>query len=123
MAAAPPGPGDCHRHRCLPGAPNRRLPREQAFYERLSSQPEMLSDVAQDAGEGPDAKAAVARNRDVVFTVFEGGQPKMTAGLTGRPVAQAGEGFREIVAGDVPRQPQAVMISSRTKWSRMTLGA
>jgi len=46
----------------------------------------------------------------------------MAAGLTGHPVAQASEGFGEIVAGDVPRKPHAVMTSSRTKWSRITLG-
>lgn len=66
------------------------------------------------------AEASVARNRDVVLAVFEGGQPKMATGLTVHPVAQVGEGLREIVTGDVPRQPQAMMISSRTKWRRMT---
>lgn len=100
----------------------RRLPREQAFDQHLSGQPEVLSYVAQDTGKGPNAEAPVARNRDVVLAVFEGGQPKMATGLTGHPVAQVGEGLREIVTGDVPRQPQAVMISSRTKWRRMTFG-
>ena len=75
----------------------------------------MLSDIAQDAGKGPNAEASVTRNRDVVLTVLKGGQPNMAASLTGRPVAQASEGLRESVAGDVARQPQAVMISSRTK--------
>ena len=63
----------------------------------------MLSYVAQDAGKGPNAEAPVARNRDVVLAVFEGGQPEMAAGLTGSPVAQVGEGLREVVARDVPR--------------------
>jgi hypothetical protein len=57
------------------------------------------------------AEASVARNRDVVLAaVFEGGQPKMATGLTVHPVAQVCEGLREIVTGDVPRQPQAMMI-------------
>lgn len=106
-----------------PGSPNRRLSREQALDQSLSSQPEVLSDVAQDAGESPNAEASMPRNCDVVFTVLKRGQSKMATGLTGRPVAQAGQGPREIVAGDVPRQPQALMISSRTKWRRITLGA
>lgn len=64
----------------------------------------MLSYVAQDAGQGPNAEASVAWNRDVVLTVFKGGQPKMATGLTVHPVAQVGEGLREIVTGDVPRR-------------------
>lgn len=82
----------------------------------------VLSYVAQNAGHGTNAQARVARNRDVVLAAFEVGQPKMATGLTGHPVAQVSEGLREIVTGDVPRQPQAVMTSSRTKWRRMTLG-
>lgn len=53
----------------------------------------MLSYVAQDIGKGPNAEAPVARNRDVVLAVFEGGQPKMATDLTGHPVAQVGEGL------------------------------
>jgi hypothetical protein len=39
----------------------------------------------------------------------------MATGMTSHPVAQVSEGLREIVTGDVPRQPQEVMTSSRTK--------
>jgi hypothetical protein len=42
----------------------------------------VLSYVARDAGKGPNAEASVARNRDVVLAVLEGGQPKMATGLT-----------------------------------------
>jgi hypothetical protein len=98
------------------------LSREQALRQRLSGQTEVLSDVAQDAGQGTNPEARVTRNRDVVLAAFERGQPKMATGLTGHPVAQVNEDLREIVTGDVPRQPQAVMTSSRTKWRRMTLG-
>jgi hypothetical protein len=35
--------------------------------------------------------------------------------LAGDPVPEIGEGLREVVTGDVPRKPQALMISSRTK--------
>jgi hypothetical protein len=47
----------------------------------------------------------------------------MATGLTGYSVAEVGEGLREVVTGDVPREPQARMTSSRTKWRRMILGA
>ncbi len=83
----------------------------------------MLSDVAEDAGQRADPEGRVTRDRDVVLAAFESGQPKMAAGLAGHPVVQASERLREIVAGDVPRQSQAVMTSSRTKWSRMILGS
>lgn len=102
--------------------PKNTLSREQAFGQRLSGQTEVLSYVAQDAGKGPNAEASMARNRHVVLTVFKGGQPKMATGLTAHPVAQVGEGLHEIVTRDVPRQPQAVMISSRMKWRRITFG-
>jgi hypothetical protein len=46
----------------------------------------------------------------------------MASGLARHPVAEIAEGSRELVTGDVAREPQAVMTSSRTKWSRMTLG-
>jgi len=41
----------------------------------------VLSDVAQDAGESPNAEASMPRNCDVVFTVLKRGQPKMATGL------------------------------------------
>jgi hypothetical protein len=46
----------------------------------------------------------------------------VATGLAADSVSEIGEGLREIVTGDVPRKPQALMTSSRTKWSRMTLG-
>jgi hypothetical protein len=60
---------------------------------------------------------------DVVLAALGGGETKVAPGLTGQPVAQNAEGLREIVPGDVPRKPQAVITSSRTKWSRMIRGA
>jgi hypothetical protein len=46
----------------------------------------------------------------------------MAAGLSSCPVAEITKNSRELVTGDVARKSQAVMTSSRTKWSRMTLG-
>ena len=95
---------------------------EQAFDQRLAAQAEVLGDIAENAGQCTDPEGRVARNREVVLAAFEGGQSQVAAGLTRHLVAQATEDLGEIVTGDVPRQPQAVMTSSRTKWSRMTLG-
>jgi len=75
---------------------------EQALRQRFSGQTEVLSDVAQNAGQGTNPEARVTRNRDVVLAAFERGQPKMATGLTGHPVAQISEGLREIVTGHVP---------------------
>lgn len=69
-----------------------------------------------------DPECGVAWNGDVVLATFDGGQSEMATGLAGDPVPEIGEGRREIVTGDVPRKPQALMTSSRTKWSRMTFG-
>jgi hypothetical protein len=37
----------------------------------------MLGHVAQDTGQRSDAKACMARNRDMVLAAFERGQPKV----------------------------------------------
>ena len=58
----------------------------------------------------------------MMLATFECGQSEMATGLTSDPVAEITECLREIVPRDVPRQPQALMTSSRTKWSRMTFG-
>ena len=49
--------------------------------------------------------------------------PGGTTGLACDPIAQSLEGFGEIGARQVPGELHAEMTSSRTKWSRMTLGA
>jgi hypothetical protein len=76
---------------------------EQACDQCVSGQTEVLSYVAQHAGQRTNAEARVTRNRDVVLAAFERGQPKMATSLTGHPVAQLSEGLRKIVTGDVPR--------------------
>jgi len=63
------------------------LPAEQAFDQGLSAQAEVLSDVAEDAGQRADPEGRVTRDGDVVLTAFESGQPKMAAGLTSHPIA------------------------------------
>ena len=65
----------------------------------------------------------MAGHRDVVLAAFQGGQPEVAVCLTGYAIAQIGDGSCEVVARDVPWKPQALITSSRTKWSRMTFGA
>ena len=83
----------------------------------------MLGDIAEKTGQRSDQERRVAGDRDVVLAAFQGGQPEVAACLTGYAIAQICEGSCEVVARDVPRKPQALMISSRTKWSRITFGA
>lgn len=82
----------------------------------------MRGDVAQDASERADSEGRMTWDGDMMLTTFKGRQAKMAAGLAGRPVAEIAKNSRELVTGDVARKSQAVMTSSRTKWSRMTLG-
>ena len=64
----------------------------------------------------------MARNRDVMLAFLLGSQPEVAPALAGHPVPKVDEGLREFVTGDISRKPQALMTSSRTKWSRMTAG-
>ena len=92
-----------------------RLPPEQPLDEIVSGHGEVLRHVAEDTGERPDPKWRVAWNGDVMLAAFGGGQAEVTTRLAGYPVAEVGECLREVVTGDVPRKPQALMTSSRTK--------
>jgi len=99
------------------------LSAEQALEKGLPAQAEVLSDASEDAALCANPEGRGARDDEVVLTALERAEPNMAAGLAGHPVAQVSERLRKIVAGDVPRQSQAVMTSSRTKWSRMILGS
>ena len=99
-----------------------RLSPKQPLDQLLSAQGEVLGHVTEETRQRPNPQGGMAGDGDVVLALFEGGKSDVTTGLTGDPVAQIGEGFCEVVTGDVPRKPQALMTSSRTKWSRMTLG-
>lgn len=57
----------------------------------------------------------MAWDGDVMLATFEGGQPEVATCLAGYPVPEISEDFRQVVTGDIPRKPQALMISSRTK--------
>jgi hypothetical protein len=99
-----------------------RLLPKQPLDQLLSAQGEVLGHVAEETGQCPNPERSVARDGDVVLAAFECGQSEMATGLASDPVAEISECLREIVPRDVPRQPQALMTSSRTKWSRMTFG-
>jgi hypothetical protein len=88
----------------------------------LSAQGEVLGHVTEETGQSPNPQGWMAREGEVVLTTFERDQCEVATGLASDPVAEIIECLREIVPRDVPRQPQALMISSRMKWSRTTLG-
>lgn len=94
---------------------DRALPPEEPLGEIVSGHGEVLCHVAEDTGERPDPEGRVAWNGDVMLAAFGGGQTEVTSCLAGYPVAEGRERLREIVTGDVPRKPQALMTSSRTK--------
>ena len=94
---------------------DRALPPEQPLGEIVSGHREVLRHVAEDTGERPDPQWRVAWNGDVMLAAFGGGQAEVTSRLAGHPVAEVRKHLREVVTGDVPRKPQAVMTSSRTK--------
>ena len=83
--------------------------------ELLSGEVEVLGHVTEETGQCPNPERCVARNGEVVLATFECGQSEMATGLASDPVAEITECLREIVPRDVPRQPQALMTSSRTK--------
>jgi hypothetical protein len=89
----------------------------------LAAQGEVLGHVSEESGERANPECCGRGYGDVVLATFECGQAQMATGLAGEPVSEIAEGRREIVTGDVPRKPQALMTSSRTKWSRMIFGA
>ena len=75
----------------------------------------MLSHVTEETRQRPNPQGGMAGDGDMVLALLEGGKSDVTTGLTGDPVAEIGEGPREIVPRDVPRKPQALITSSRTK--------
>lgn len=96
---------------------------EESLEDCFARQGKVLGHIAEKTGQCSNPERRVAGDGDVVLAAFVGGQPEVTACLTGYAIAQIGDGFCEVVARDVPRKPQALMTSSRTKWSRMTFGA
>src|SRR3990172_5706649 len=84
---------------------------------------EMRRHVGEDAGERPDPQGFLVGDRDVGLPVLPCREPPMAAGLTGDGVAQDLQRPREPAPGEIPGQPHAAMTSSRTWWSRISLGA
>lgn len=70
---------------------------------------------------GGDLVAAGQEAGGHVEPLAGGGLRRLVEGLPA--VALGQEPLREIVSGRVARQSQAVMMSSRTKWRRITRGS
>jgi hypothetical protein len=71
--------------------------------------------ITQKGGQRSNAECRVPGDGEVMLPAFERGQSEVATCLTGNPIPEIGEGLREVVAGEVPRKPQALMTSSRTK--------
>jgi hypothetical protein len=96
-------------------APVLNRSREQAHRELRPRDPEMIGDVPEDPREGAHPKRVVQRHGDVVLTRLSRGEPEVAPCLASDGVADPLQRLRELLPGEVARQPHAAMISSRTK--------
>lgn len=110
----------------IPGHSRRngaRLRAEQPLRHFLSREVEVRGHVAEDGAQGPEPEGAMVRHRDMVLPALRGREADVAPRLPRDPVAEALQCLREPSPREVARKPQAGMTSSRTKWSRMILGA
>lgn len=109
------GPVACSSQLLSPAA-------EDSLFDSGAAHLEMLRHIRKDGGEGTDSEGRMARNGDVVLAAFEGGEAKVATSLPGDAVSADRELSGKIFPGYVAGKSHAAMTSSRTKWSRMTLG-
>lgn len=87
---------------------------EQELDERGALHLEVRRYVGEDRRERPDPQDLVIRDRDMVLAVLLGREPHVAPGLASNLIPQDLQGPRELAPGEIPRQPHAAMISSRT---------
>lgn len=96
---------------------------EQRLEQLVAAHLEVRADLGQDGAQGSDSKRAVPWNGDVVLAFSPSRrQPQVATRLTGNLIPVTNEQARELLAGQVAWQPQAAMISSLTRWRRITCG-
>src|ERR1035438_10320196 len=81
------------------------------------------SHVAQNALERSDLNRAVVGDNLVVFASLLRRHPQMGTALSRDNVAQLAQRLRQLRTAEVPRRLHRASTSSRTKWSRIILGA
>jgi hypothetical protein len=59
---------------------------------------------------------------EMMFAVFGGCQSEVASSLASDAVTEEGKSSCELVTGDIARELHTVKTSSRTWWSRSTLG-
>lgn len=96
---------------------------EQTFSQIVSAQTEVSGHFHEHCREGSHPQRRVGGDRDVVLAPLSRGQPDMRSSLAGDRVTEPLESAGKVYPGDVTRQPQTAMTSSRTKCSRTIFGA
>jgi len=95
---------------------------KEAFEKIISGDSKVNADIVEDPGKGSKAKRIVAGNGNVMLSRPNLGEPHVAAALPGELVADPAKRARQIVAGEISREPQTTMTCSRVKWSLTTRG-
>ena len=95
---------------------------EEPFKDFVASASEMCRDISKDGGQSSNAEWGMLRDCQVMFAILARGETKVTAGLAGDGIAELAEGLGEVVSREIAGKPHTAMTSSRTWWSRTTLG-
>jgi hypothetical protein len=75
---------------------------------------QMSSDIGNDSGKRANSQWVMIRDRDAVFSLVVRRKPNVAARLTNHLIAISRQRASRFSAGDITRQPHAVMTSSRT---------
>ncbi len=95
---------------------------EEPFKEGVAVDLEVSCNVSKDSRQGFNTEWAMLRDRQMMLAMLVSGQAKMTAGLASDGVAELVEYLSQVATREIARKPHTAMTSSRTWWSRTTLG-
>jgi hypothetical protein len=86
---------------------------EHATHQLIPIDSKMFGDRREDARQSSDTKGVVSGNRDVMLGRKTDCEAEMAPSLPRGAIAQPRQSLRELIAGDIARQSQTAMISSR----------
>ena len=95
---------------------------EEPFKDFVVTAFEVRCDISKDGGQSSNAEWGMLRDCQVMFAMIARGETKVTAGLAGDGIAELAEGLGEVASREIAGKPHTAMTSSRTWWSRTTLG-
>lgn len=95
---------------------------EEPFKDFVATASEVCRDISKDGGQSFNAEWGMLRDCQVMFAMLARGEMKVTAGLAGDGIAELAEGLGEVASREIEGKPHTAMTSSRTWWSRTTLG-